>query len=181
MKIEIISGSPRKESITYRVAKHLVKVLKEKEGVEVNLIDVRNHELPFIQNVWGSLDKVPEQYKELGKRVFEADAFILVSPEYNGSYSPALKNLLDHFPKQNHKTFGIATASDGALGGMRAAQQMIQLVAAFFGILSPHLFINPAVTSKFDEDGNLIDEKFQKSVDNFVNEFLWTASKIAKH
>ena len=45
---------------------------------------------------------------------------LLVTPEYNGSYTPALKNLFDHFPKQSRKPFGIVTASPGALGGMRA-------------------------------------------------------------
>jgi NAD(P)H-dependent FMN reductase len=30
--------------------------------------------------------------KPLAKRIFEADAFILATPEYNGSYSPAMKN-----------------------------------------------------------------------------------------
>ena len=35
----------------------------------------------------------------LAKRILEADAFILITPEYNGSYSPHLKNLLDHFAK----------------------------------------------------------------------------------
>ena len=69
--------------------------------------------------------------------MFEADAFILVSPEYNGSYSPAMKNLVDHFPKQHHKPFGIATASPGPLGGIRASQQMQLLVNALFGIASP--------------------------------------------
>ncbi len=43
--------------------------------------------------------------------MFAANAFIIVTPEYNGSYTPAMKNLFDHFPKQIHKPFGIVTAS----------------------------------------------------------------------
>ena len=180
MKIEIISGSPRQASITVRIARHLLGVLKEKEGVEVGLIDVREFNLPFVQSVWSTLDKVPAEFKELGDRIFTADAFILVSPEYNGGYSPALKNLLDHFPKQAHKTFGIATGTDGALGAMRSAQQLIQMVAAFFGILSPYLLITPHADKKFNEKGELLDESFQKAIDTFVKEFLWTAERIAK-
>lgn len=180
MKIEIISGSPREASITVRIAKHLLEVLKEKEGVEVDLIDVRDFNLPFVQTVWTTQDKVPAEFKELGERIFVANAFILVSPEYNGGYSPALKNLLDHFPKQAHKTFGIVTGTDGALGAMRSAQQLIQMVAAFFGILSPYLLLTPHADKKFDEKGKLLDEGFQKSIDTFVKEFLWTAERIAK-
>lgn len=80
----------------------------------------------------------------------------MLTPEYNGSYTPSLKNLLNHFPKLSHKACGIATASDGALGGMRAAQQMQQLIAAHFGIISPYMLIVPHVHTKFDEEANLI-------------------------
>jgi NAD(P)H-dependent FMN reductase len=180
MKIEIISGSPREVSITVRIAKHLLAVLQEKKSVEVGMIDIRDYPLPFVQSVWSSPEKVPAEFKELGSRIFEADAFILVSPEYNGGYSPALKNLLDHFPKQSHKTFGIATGTNGALGAMRSAQQLIQMVAAFFGILSPYLLLTPHTDKKFDEEGLLLDESFQKAIDTFVTEFLWTAERIAK-
>lgn len=179
MKIEIISGSPREASITYRLALHLLNVLESKKDVEVGLIDVREYNLPFVQTVWTTQDKVPTEFKELGDRVFAADAFILVSPEYNGGYSPALKNLLDHFPKQAHKTFGIATGTEGALGAMRSAQQLIQMVAAFFGILSPYLLLTPHADKKFNEEGKLLEESFQKSIDTFVKEFLWTAERIA--
>jgi len=91
-----------------------------------------------------------------------------------------LKNLLDHFPKQNHKVFGLVTASPGALGGVRAAMQLQQLVFALFGVGSPHMLITPQVDKKFDAAGNLIDPSFEKSVDVFVNEFLWLAEKVVE-
>ncbi len=180
MKIEIISGSPRQGSITNRIARYLLRQLQEKEGVEAGLIDVRDYPLPFVQQVWSSPDKVPADFKELGDRVFGADAFILVSPEYNGGYSPALKNLLDHFPKQNRKVFAIATGTNGALGAMRSAQQLIQLVAALFGILSPQLLLAPHTDKKFDAEGNLVEPGFEKGIDLFLEEFLWLASTVKK-
>lgn len=178
MKIEIISGSPRQESVTARVAKYLQKHLSEITDASVGIIDVRAYELPFVQKVWTSIDAVPAQWKELGDRMFSADAFILVTPEYNGSYSPAMKNLLDHFPKQIHKPFGIVTASPGAMGGMRASQQMLTLVGALFGIVSPHMLIVPAVDKKFDAEANLIDPTFFKAVELFTNEYIWLVNKI---
>lgn len=178
MKIEIISGSPRQESVTARVAKYLQKHLSEITDASVGIIDVRAYELPFVQKVWTSIDAVPAQWKELGERMFSADAFILVTPEYNGSYSPAMKNLLDHFPKQIHKPFGIVTASPGAMGGMRASQQMLTLVGALFGIVSPHMLIVPAVDKKFDAEANLIDPTFFKAVELFTNEYIWLVNKI---
>ena len=178
MKIEIISGRPRHESITVRVAKFLQKYLNETSIHKINLLDIRDFPLPHIQKVWTSIEVVPDEWKNLGKRMFSADAFILVTPEYNGSYSPAMKNLFDHFPKQSHKPFGIATASPGIMGGMRASQQMQLLVAALFGIPSPQMLITPLVDKKFDAEGNLLDESFQKQIEFFVKEFLWLSEKI---
>jgi NAD(P)H-dependent FMN reductase len=180
MRIEIISGSPRKNSITHRVALHLAKHLTNSTDHEVNLIDVRDWDLPFVQAVYTCVDKTPEPFKALSERIFNADAFILVSPEYNGSYSPALKNLLDHYPKQHHKPFGIVTASPGALGGIRGALEMQSLVSALFGIFSPYMLLVGGVEKKFDAEGNLLDENFHHSIHNFESEFLWLAERLVK-
>jgi chromate reductase, NAD(P)H dehydrogenase (quinone) len=178
MKIEIISGSPRGNSVTNRIALHLKRQIQERTDHEVDIIDVRENELPLLQAVFASVESAPEPYKDLTERILNANAFILLTPEYNGSYSAALKNLLDHFPKQHHKVFAIATASPGMLGGIRAAMQLQELIYALFGIGSPYMLVTPQVDKKFDGEGNLLDESFRKSVDLFVNEFIWLAEKI---
>jgi len=178
MRIEIISGSPRENSITRRVALHLQQQLEEKTAYSVGLIDMQDHELPMVRNVFSSVDNTPDPYKPLSERIFAADGFILVTPEYNGSYSPAMKNLLDHYPKQLHKPFGIVTASPGPLGGLRASQQLLLLVAGLFGIASPTLLIVAGVDKKFDASGKLVDESFYQSVHNFISEFSWLTEKL---
>ncbi len=172
MNIEIISGSPRKNSISYRIALHLKKLLSEKTDHNIGLIDVRDWDLGLLQEVWTSVEKTPDQFKPLAEKMFAADAFILVTPEYNGSYSPALQNLMDHFPKQARKAFGIVTSSVGAMGGMRASQQMLLFIPALFGIASPYLLIVPNADKKFDAEGNLVEESFTNNVHTFITEFL---------
>ncbi len=181
MKIAILSGSPRINSVTVRVALHLKNWFNKNTDHEIDLIEMKDWNLPAVQTVWSTPEKAPVEFQPLAKRIFEADAFILVTPEYNGSYSPAMKNLLDHFPKQLHKPFGIVTASPGAMGGMRASQQLLQLVPALFGIASPNMLITPAVDKKFSPDGDLLDESFQGMVHTFVTEFLWLAEKLVSH
>jgi NAD(P)H-dependent FMN reductase len=110
--------------------------------------------------------------------MFAADAFILVTPEYNGSYSPALQNLMDHFPKQARKPFGIVTSSVGAMGGMRASQQALLFVPALFGVPSPYMLIVPNADKKFSPDGTLVEESFTNSIHTFVTEFLWLAETL---
>jgi NAD(P)H-dependent FMN reductase len=180
MRIEIISGSPRENSVTHRVALHLEKKLNELTEHETGIIDLREFILPHIQKVFTSIDHAPKEHKKLAKRMFGADAFIILTPEYNGSYSPAMQNLFDHFPKQEHKPFGLATASPGAMGGMRAAMQLQQFVYALFGIGSPYMLITPQVDKKFDLNGNLLDPGFEKSVNTFIHQFLWLAEKLVE-
>ncbi len=180
MNIEIVSGSPRAASVTHRLVLFLEKHLRQKTEHTINILDVRDWELPLLQQeVYSQTVKAPEALQPLVKRIFEANAFILVSPEYNGSYTSALKNVFDHFPRQNHKAFGIVTASTGSLGGIRASQQMQLLVNALFGIASPHMLITPQVDKRFDAEGNLLDPAFQKSIDIFTAEFLWLAENLA--
>lgn len=179
MNIEIVSGSPRRESITFRLAVFLQKLLRQKTTHTINILDVREWNFPALQEqVYSSVDNTPDHYKPLAKRMFGANAFIIVTPEYNGSYTPSMKNLFDHFPKQFHKTFGIVTASSGTMGGMRASQQLQLLINALFGIASPYMLVTPFVDKKFDKEGNLVDETFFNSIHTFLTEFLWLAERI---
>jgi NAD(P)H-dependent FMN reductase len=179
MNIEIISGSPRTGSVTHRVALYLQKQFSAISKHNVGLLDVRDWNMPLLNSVIGTPDQAPDHLKPLANRMFAADAFILVTPEYNGSYSAALQNLLDHFPKQSRKAFGLVTGSPGGLGGARASQQLLLLVPALFGIAAPNMLLVPFLDQKFSAEGELIDPNFQKSVDTFTTEFLWLAESLA--
>jgi hypothetical protein len=72
------------------------------------------------------------------------------------------------------------TASPGPLGGMRAAQQLLLLVPALFGIASPYLLIVPGVDKKFSADGDLLEESFSNMLRNFITEFLWLSERLVK-
>ena len=132
----------------------------------------------MIQSPFSNAAQAPEALRPIAERMFAADAFLLVTPEYNGGYAPAMKNLFDHFPKQMHKAFGIATASPGAMGGIRASQQVQLMINGLFGIGSPNMLITPHIDEKFDADGNLLDESFVGTINTFVHEFLWLAEAV---
>ena len=70
MKIEIISGSPRENSLTRRVALHLKNWLKVNSNHEINIIDLKDWNLPPVQSVFVSVEKTPEEFKPLAKRLF---------------------------------------------------------------------------------------------------------------
>jgi NAD(P)H-dependent FMN reductase len=179
MNIEIISGSPRTGSVTHRVALYLQKQLRNISSHNIGLLDVREWNLPLLNTVIGSPDQAPDHLKPLANQMFAADAFILVTPEYNGSYSAALQNLLDHFPKQSRKAFGLVTGSPGPLAGARASQQLLLLVPGLFGIAAPNMLLIPFLDKKFSPEGELTDPGFQKAVDTFTTEYLWLAETLA--
>jgi NAD(P)H-dependent FMN reductase len=179
MTIEIVSGSPRAVSITVRIAKYLQKYIQQNHPEHtVGVIDVREWKLGFLENVFNSVENTPDKYKPLTQRMFAADAFIIVTPEYNGSYTSEIKNLFDHFPKQARKAFGLCTASTGPLGGARGTQPLLLLVPALFGIASPSLLIVPNIDKKFNADNELIEPSFEKQIHNFVTELLWLGEQL---
>ena len=75
MKIEIISGSPRRKSSTFRVALALQSILRKRTDHEIGLIDMKENDIPDVQNVFPSLEQTPEQYKPLAKGVFLEEGF----------------------------------------------------------------------------------------------------------
>jgi len=179
MNIEIVSGSARQQSITLRAAKYLQAHLKEVAPQHhIGLMDLKQYPMPFIDKVYSTPAQAPVELQPLAERMFQADAFILVTPEYNGTMAPALTNWFGHFPKQLHKAFGLVAASNGALGGIRAARDLQHFVLALFGVPSAQMLIIGEVDKKFDESGKLLAETFQERIDTFVAEFLWLAEKL---
>lgn len=174
MVITIISGSQAAKSASIRIGIFLQAYIQAcLPDAEVNLLDCRQYQIPLDDVSYKNDGSAPRHLLPMVDLFYRSDGFILLSPEYNGSYTPALKNLLNHFPKLNHMPCGIVTASDGALGGMRAAQQLQQLIGAHFGILSPYMLIVPHLHTRFDENAGLIDPSFKLGIDRFVEEYLW--------
>jgi len=181
-KIVIISGSPRNGSISNRIAVNLSKRIGKEENLHIDLIDMKASFMPPIQKVWQSMEDVPAEYLNLFTKMDEADGFIIVSPEYNGGYSSVMKNFLDYFSKPifKQKAFGIVTGSTGLMGGMRAAQQLVQLSVALFGIVSPTLLVTPQMDKKFDEKGELLDDTFEKPIERFLEDYFWLVERLDK-
>ena len=163
------------------MALHLLSTLRNETNHDVELIDLSSWVISPVEKVITSVQDAPAEMRTLAKAMFSADAFIIVTPEYNGSYLPSMQIIFDHFPKQHHKVFGLVTASPGVLGGVRAAMQLQQFVLALFGIASPYMLITPQVDKKFNSDGVLMDETFGKSIDLFIKEFLWLSERVVAH
>jgi NAD(P)H-dependent FMN reductase len=180
MKIAIISASIRQGRLTHYVAQELEKRLSE-AGINASLVDLNNYAFPLFEHVYKS-DSPLKGTEELRQTLQQADAMLFVSPEYNGSYTSALKNMTDHFSKAefSKKAIGVVSVSSGPMGGMRGAMHMQQLVLALFAYPIPQMMLVPNVQDKFNEDAALIDATFAKKLDTYLQDFRWFAGAISE-
>ncbi len=129
IKIQIIIGSTREGRFSDKPARYMHTELVKREGVEAELIDLRDWPLPFFdQSMTPSYKTAPyphEIVERWAAKVGEADGYIIVAPEYNHGYPAVLKNALDWVYKEwNHKPVGFV--SWGSVGGARAVEQLQQ-------------------------------------------------------
>jgi NAD(P)H-dependent FMN reductase len=104
------------------------------------------------------------------QKVEEADGYILVTPEYNFGYSAVLKNALDHLYYQwNDKPVGFV-GYGGISGGLRAVQQLRQVVVEL-GMVQTHAqVIVHWVGRAFDDDGQLRDPMHANAASALLDE-----------
>lgn len=121
------STPPRPARLGLRVARQCAKHLQEM-GHAVEVIDPLSIELPaaFKPHFSYAKSAAPEALDALAARIKAADGYVMVSPEYNHSMSPALAHLLNHFGSSlfSYKPSAIVTYSAGQWGGARAAVNM---------------------------------------------------------
>jgi NAD(P)H-dependent FMN reductase len=182
MKIAVILGSVREGRQSHKVAHELANRFATQEGVEVELIDLADVNLPIMSERLNKMPNPPANIVQFSKSVDSADAIVLVSPEYNGSYSGVLKNAVDYLLKEfNRKPIGVATVAGGKFGGLNATHQMQSLILHLGAFPMPMKLLVPFVQNAFDAEENLTDETLTKSFDTYVKEFIWFAEAIVLH
>ena len=124
-RIAVILGSTRDSRFGHKPAEWIHELAQKRGDVEVELLDLRDFNLPFFNEV-ASNAWVPSQDENAvkwQKKLAEFDGYIVVTSEYNRSIPASLKNALDHaYVEWNHKPMGVV--SYGSVGGTRAAEHL---------------------------------------------------------
>lgn len=91
-KILVFGASSSEKSINKKLAVFAANLL---EGVELNVIDLNDFEMPIFSIEREKNIGIPEQAKQFKEYIKSADGIIISFAEHNGSYSTAFKNIFD--------------------------------------------------------------------------------------
>ena len=171
--VPVILGTPRRGRMSEHAARLMWAQVGKRPGVETALVDVATLPIPVDDAGEGAKDP------EFGELVNRADAVVIVAPEYNHGYPGLLKHVLDTNLKEYiHKAAGIVGVSAGVFGGARVIQNLIPVLREL-GLVTIFWDVNfTTVGSKFDEEGNLLDESLLPRIDAFLDELLWMAETL---
>ncbi len=173
LKTALIVGSVRRDRQGIKVARWIAKKLKERSH-EVFFIDPLELDLPLLDRMYKEMENPSEKMVTLRNNINTAEGYIAVTPEYNHSTSSALKNTLDYFLEEYYfKPSAIVSYSPGMFGGINAAQQL-RLIFAELGAPSiSSSFSIPRVHKVFSENGELLQDEYNKRINKFLEEFEW--------
>jgi NAD(P)H-dependent FMN reductase len=174
LRTELIYGSARDGRFCDRVANWAADSVAGTDGFSLDRIDPRVLNVPPWQ-VGGDGPEVAE----FRNRIEGADAFIVVTPEYNHGYPAALKFVID-LAHAEWRAKPIAFVSYGGIsGGLRAVEQLRLVFAELHAttIRDSVSFANP--WDKFDGTGKLIDpEESERAMGIMLAHLKWWATAL---
>ena len=190
-RILVIPGSIRLASYNRRLAQEAARLLALGNAT-VTLVDLADYPLPIYDGDSEEADGPPALAVQLAERIAEQDGLLLVSPEYNASVSPLLKNALDWASRVRkvrgkplqpfrHLVVGLASASPGRLGGLRGLVALRPICQALGAeVLTTQLAVHEAATA-FDENGRLADERQRLALDALLEQLIDHAQALGRH
>lgn len=168
--IVFFAGSARKDSYNKKLAKAAADMAAA-SGADARFIDLADFTMPLFDGDLEASEGLPEKAKELKEIVADAAGLFIVSPEYNSSFSPLLKNTIDWISRPDPTLEGdfmlrafvgkqavVCSASPGGWGGMRGLVPLRMLLGNIGVTVLPATSSFSAIHEKMDEEGNITDD-----------------------
>ena len=190
MKLLVFAGSTRQHSFNRQLAA-IAATLARDAGAEVSHLELSDFDIP-LYNADLEARGTPHDVIRLKKLMFEHPAWIICSPEYNGSYTALLKNTIDwaSSPVKDDpewssgtkpfrgKVVGLLSASPGAYGGLRSLSHLNPLLLNLQCWIAPQQFALANARQVFGPDGAPQREVARKSVQAVVDQVLWAGQRL---
>lgn len=180
LKIAVIVGSNRPIRAGRKVADWFMGQIANTPGVQFDLIDMVEVNLPFLNEpkspIVGQYEH--EHTKQWSTTIQQYDGYIWVTSEYNHGYPAALKNAVDSlFHEWAHKP--VAFVGYGGLGGARAIEQLVSVAARVnLAPITVHTVNIVNIWSAFAEDGALKPEHVHGDIAKTIEELRWWAEAL---
>lgn len=173
LTIAVLAGTTREQRKSIHAAKLVAEVGASFEGIEIIFVDP--NDFHFAGDGNDPEGKNPK-YTAITER---ADAFFIVTPEYNHSFPGTLKRMLDsELENYIHKPVAFAGASSGQWGGVRAIESLVTAVREM-GLVATFIDMQfPNVQELFDENGLLQNEAYREYVKGAWTELVWMAETL---
>ncbi|HUD06293.1 MAG TPA: NAD(P)H-dependent oxidoreductase [Candidatus Saccharimonadales bacterium] len=189
MKLQIIVGSTRPGRVTDKLAKWVANEAKNLPDSEVEIIDLAEYDMSFLDEAmspqYNPNRKPDEVVAKFLSKLDQGDAFVLVTPEYNRSYSAVLKNALDYVAFQLRRK-PVALVSHGVTGGSQAIAHLRGVLPGLQTFTTPNaLYFMGRVGEVIDEKGNLNEELKsnpmgpQAAVTKLLEDLKWYSDALA--
>ncbi|MBZ6228820.1 NADPH-dependent FMN reductase [Streptomyces olivaceus] len=154
LRVTLLVGSNRQGRFGPVVADWLLDHLRAHDGLEPEVVDVARTDLPT------TLARTPEAtaaLAEITPKLAGADAFVVLTPEYNHSFPAGLKNVIDwHYTEWRAKPVGLVSYG-GLAGGLRAAEHLRQVFAELHAVTVRDTVSFHNAGQSFGDEGRLRD------------------------
>ncbi|MQA11574.1 MAG: NADPH-dependent FMN reductase [Pseudonocardiaceae bacterium] len=151
LDLAVILGSVRDGRFGSVAAKWFADKAHQHGQFKVNLIDLAETPLPL------ELGSQPPEMAPLTEKLATADAFVVVTPEYNHSFPASIKSLVDwHFVEWRAKPIGFVSYG-GIAGGSRAVEQLRLVFAEMHAVTVRDSVSFANYWELFDADGRLVE------------------------
>ena len=187
LNIKVIAGSTREGRFSDKVATWIAKEIQKQKGVAVEVLDLRDYDMPFFNEPMSPSFK-QEPYKNdavarFTKKIEEGDAFVMITPEYNHGTSGVLKNALDWvYPEWNNKP--VAFVSYGSVGGAHAIEQLrmnaveLQMAPIRAAVHIPGEQYFPVLFGKAEAKDLFASQS--KKAETMITQLLWWTRALKK-
>jgi chromate reductase len=190
-KLLIFAGSTRQNSFNRKLAQVTAQLARD-SGIELTHLELGDLDIPMY-NADLEARGTPPDVMRLKQIMYEHPAWIICSPEYNGSYTALLKNTIDWasspvkgdpvwqqgFRSFSGKVVGILSASPGALGGLRSQSHLVPLLLNAECWVAPKAFALGRAGEAFDADGRLLNGAHSQHVRAVIDQVMSAAQRLA--
>ncbi len=184
IELKVIVGSIRPERAADKVTPWITKRIENDGSFNLEILDLREWNLPLFQEYAGSVgDPSNPTYSEpivkaWNEKMREAEALVIITPEYLHGMPGILKNALDtvfaSFAFRN-KPVGVISYSSGIAGGSRAIENLAHVAVEAELILLRNSVIIPFVNSAFDENSEPINQITDAAATVMLEDIKWWA------